>query len=73
VHQGVAQLDYRRVDLVQGGVGGAVVAEEAVVVLVDPVVAVAKSVASQSLLKNLMLTWRNTMQMRCRPTRSSRC
>lgn len=73
VHQGVAQLDCRRVDLVQGGVGGAVVAEEAVVVLVDPVVAVAKSVASQSLLKNLMLTWRNTMQMRCRPTRSSEC
>jgi hypothetical protein len=73
VHQGVAQLDCRRVDLVHGGVGGAVVAEEAVVVLVDPVVAVAKSVASQSLLKNLMLTWRNTMQMRCRPTRSSEC
>jgi hypothetical protein len=39
-------------------------------VVVDLVVVVAKSEVSQSLLKNLMLTWRSTMLNQCRPIRS---
>ena len=61
VHRGVLpQQVCRSVDPIRG-VGGVVV--DLVVVVV------AKSAASQSRLKNSMLTWRSIMLMRCRPTK----
>uniref|UniRef100_A0A0A9E191 Uncharacterized protein n=1 Tax=Arundo donax TaxID=35708 RepID=A0A0A9E191_ARUDO len=57
-HQGVAQQVCCMVDPIRE-VGG----------VVDLVVVVAKSVVSQSLLKNLMLTWRSTMPNQCRSTK----
>ena len=60
-HRGVAQQVCHSVDPIKGAA--------VVVVVVDLVVVVAKSVVCQSLLKNLMLTWRNIMPMRCRPTK----
>jgi hypothetical protein len=73
VHQGVPQLVCHRVDPVQG-VGGVVVV--AVPAAADLAVVVGKSVISQGLLKNLMLTWTTIMQVRhrCRPNLvSSEC
>jgi hypothetical protein len=69
----VPQLVCLRVDPVQG-VGGVVVV--AVPAAADLAVVVGKSVISQGLLKNLMLTWTTIMQVRhrCRPNLvSSQC
>ena len=60
-HRGVALQVCHSVDPIRGA------AVEDVVV--DLVVVVAKSVVSQSLLKNLMLTWRSIMPMQCRLTK----